>query len=423
MYTNYYNKLLNFNIPIPAGSPKPEDLQKSTSSSSGNAPSSAQPVAGQPVGQPAQNQAYFKPEDFVPKSNLNSGGAVANYQPQNKDELKDLNDFYANLADNQNPRAMAARADRLAAFGDIEQANALYERSREQANTIFKDGGTIDKNGRFVVVPGWLHFKNQQEIQAAYASSNAEIAKEKTMGPYNAGIELGKASLEHSLQRTNDARQAEVQRSMLNNAIADLPDSGVLQPGTFGAQASNIAKAINGISTMFGGNPVYSQAEIAAGEEALKDTGRLGQQLAKTTGSHAQNIIAQSTSLNPGINNTKQGYKVLSESIGQMNQNLFDYHNELSKWLDQHNYNSTGFDQWFYSQPQYSANHYAENAIYNSMPQFAIQTISDHINDSPEAQARLKKDIAMKYGQGAFDIVRNRLLLQRATSQQGGGNQ
>ncbi len=115
----------------------------------------------------------------------------------------------------------------------------------------------------------------------------------------------------------------------LQSDLAKLPESGggMLAPGNGATERIGLAKGINTAFTALGIAPPFDPEKISAAEGAQKITGRLGFDLSRTLGSReAADIVKQAITLNPGVENTPQGARVITASLNAALQRSKDFY-------------------------------------------------------------------------------------------------
>lgn len=103
---------------------------------------------------------------------------------------------------------------------------------------------------------------------------------------------------------------------------------GLLTPGAFGDTRLAFGKTINTIAQAFGGSPVFDPSSVAAGEDIIKNTQRMGINTLQTMlGSQreaAETIKNMTEKGVPGLDNSVMGFKVVNASIRAAAQRQID---------------------------------------------------------------------------------------------------
>ncbi len=111
---------------------------------------------------------------------------------------------------------------------------------------------------------------------------------------------------------------------------------GLLTPGSFGDTRLAFGKAVNTVATAFGAEPPFDPSSVAAGEDILKNTQRMGISTLQTMlGSQreaAETIKNMTERGVPGLDNSVMGFKVVASSIKAAAQRQLDLREFEKAW-------------------------------------------------------------------------------------------
>lgn len=139
--------------------------------------------------------------------------------------------------------------------------------------------------------------------------------------------ELGVKQISEAREAYQGALSGQQNLQQLQKDLADLPSGGWLQPGSGATQRIGVAKAVNTLMEGAGYQPLFDPGKIAAAESSQKITGRLGFDLSRTLGAReAASVVHQAISLNPGVENTPQGARVILASLNAGLQRQKDFY-------------------------------------------------------------------------------------------------
>lgn len=191
--------------------------------------------------------------------------------------------------------------------------------------------------------------------------------------------EVGKAQGEQ-FKTAKDAYQsastAQMKINELQHNLADLPNTGLLAPGAGATERIGMAKYANSLLTAAGAAPMFDPKAVASAEAAQKITGGLGFDMSRTLGAReAAQIVHQAISLNPGVENTPRGAKVVAGAINAGLQRTKDFYQFLSE-----NGNKQDSDLAF--NRMYPVARYVQEAqALAKIPSVAIDTIQKYDSD------------------------------------------
>ncbi len=123
---------------------------------------------------------------------------------------------------------------------------------------------------------------------------------------------------------------------MDRNVDAMARAGGLLTPGAFGTTRLEFGKTVNTVAQAFGSDPVFDPKAVAAGEDIIKNTQRMGIQTLQTMlGSQreaAETIKNMTQHGVPGLDNSVMGFKVVSSSIKAAAQRQLDLRAFENAW-------------------------------------------------------------------------------------------
>lgn len=202
-------------------------------------------------------------------------------------------------------------------------------------------------------------------------------------------VSLATPVLADAQKEMQGAQTANGQLQELHNDLSTLDQSGgFLTPGAgFNGRLDWANKANTALSAI-GMAPMFGPSSVAAGEDANKQTTRLGDALASSMGSReAAQIVMASVGATPGASQTPAGAAHIMSGLEAMNQRKIDYYTKASQWAQQNNGTLSNFDSWF--NQNYPPELYA---ISSYVPQQAMVTLRQNPN--------LAQAFDQKYGNG-----------------------
>ena len=135
----------------------------------------------------------------------------------------------------------------------------------------------------------------------------------------------------------------------LMGALSKIPEGGgkgvesLLAPGTGATERIGLAKAVNTALQGAGIAPMFDPSKISAAEESQKITGRLGFDLSRSRGAReAAQVVQQAISLNPGVENSPQGARVVAAAINAALQRQRDFYIFQQAYARQNNGSPVG---------------------------------------------------------------------------------
>lgn len=183
-----------------------------------------------------------------------------------------------------------------------------------------------------------------------------------------------------------NASSAQLNLNQLQKSLSSLPSSGLLTPGTGAADRLGIVKGVNTALTAAGFSPIVDPNAVGAAEESQKITGKLGFDMSRALGSReAAQIVHQAIELNPGIENTPQGARVVAASINAGLQRQKDFYQFLSQ-----SGNKPDSDIAF-NRIHPVAQYVQEAQALAKVPQSAVDLVQQH-PDSPTLSAYFDKN-------------------------------
>lgn len=156
--------------------------------------------------------------------------------------------------------------------------------------------------------------------------------------PEQVPIILGQSGqlLTQSGETSSAASQSQMQLTEMRHSLAQLPETGILVPGSDFESRLQLAKTYQTYLSAVG-IPVDEQLsqEIAAGENLNKLTTRLGYALSETLGNqNAASIVMSSIGAVPGAINSVKGAKVILSALEAANQRAMDWNAFLNSWVE-----------------------------------------------------------------------------------------
>lgn len=211
----------------------------------------------------------------------------------------------------------------------IQNASAAVPATASAA-TVPLGGAPATAGGMQVLAQGMS--RGELATQEAQAKANVDIANASEIANQT---EMGKAQGDQFKEAKEAYQQASNGQSSLHQlmgSLSDLPTSGsMLVPGTGASDRLGWAKAINTALSAAGVAPMFDPKQIASSEESQKITGKLGFDTARALGSReAQQIVQQSIKLNPGIESSPQGARLVAGSLDAGMQRQKDFYQYLS---------------------------------------------------------------------------------------------
>lgn len=176
----------------------------------------------------------------------------------------------------------------------------------------------------------------------------------------------------------------------MEQQMANLPEKGWQVPGAGATERQNILRSANAFVQSLGGQPI---ADTASGENLMKFTNALGASLAHSVSGRASGqVIDFAIKSNPGIENSKMGFKRLISAMNQAaqyeklmadsQQNYFSKYQTLQGWRQ-------AFDKA--NPPQY----FAQRAVMNTADPRDVA----ELRKNPKNTA-LRQAFDAKYGNG-----------------------
>ena len=192
------------------------------------------------------------------------------------------------------------------------------------------------------------------------------------------------------------ASTAQMNVQDLMKSLDKLPTgSSLLTVGPGAAERLGFAKAVNTALSAAGQNPYFPPEQIAQAELAGKLQGRLGFDLSRSLGAReAAQIVTQSIGLNPGMQNTPQGARMVGASIMAALQRSKDFYQFLSE-----KGNSPDADLQF-NKAHPPSQYVNEVQTLASVPQKAIDYLEKNPKLAPQFDAKYGPEIS-RYFTGA----------------------
>ncbi len=169
------------------------------------------------------------------------------------------------------------------------------------------------------------------------------------MTPETMHIPLAQVQQAQEVARTDAQASVQTQQLLadMKHSLAQLPDEGWASPGTDFPERIGLMKGANTYAQVLGLNPLFSEKEIAAGENLNKLTTRLGFDLSRMLGSgEAASVIESGIAAVPGGANSKDGAAVIIASLEAANRRRIDYYNFLQNWAGKYA-SVSGADEYF----------------------------------------------------------------------------
>lgn len=188
--------------------------------------------------------------------------------------------------------------------------------------------------------------------------------------------------------RYQTATTAQTKLGELQSSLDELPEKGgFLTPGPGATERLGVAKYINTALQSVGAKPFFDPQEIGNAENSQKLTGTLGFDMSKGLGSReAASITETAIKLNPGIENTSTGRRIISGALNAGMQRDRDFYQFISQ-----NGNAPDADLKF-NQTHPSAQYIQEAHELAGVPGQAIKRL--------QANPQLAPAFEQKYGSG-----------------------
>jgi hypothetical protein len=196
---------------------------------------------------------------------------------------------------------------------------------------------------------------------------------------------------------------------LLNNMERDvesLPDTGLLQMGPNAPQIVSYATNIDQILTTIGAKPLFEGKDLAAAQDLMKDSTKLGFELTNTLGSReAAAVVKQATAATPGIQNTKLGFQRILAALREGLNYDQDYHTFLDQYVAKKGY-SEGAEELF--RKQNPPELYSARAILSTIPEGEITKFTTYLTqnrNNPNAVKHLVDQFDAEYGKGTARTI------------------
>ena len=196
----------------------------------------------------------------------------------------------------------------------------------------------------------------------------------------------------------------------MTDQFNNLPESGFLKPGPLSESRMALAQNLNDAVTALGGKPIWPNAQTAAVEAVKKDSFSLGASATAALGSNeAARVLENAISNNPGLRNTKQGYKLISSAMEQIAQREIDFRDFM---LDMKNkqYSLDGASAIFNAANP--PEKYAHQAILNTVSPADAQVLRNNVQhlhseypDADPSGLNAYKAIESRYGKGTAKLI------------------
>jgi hypothetical protein len=301
------------------------------------------------------------------------------------------------VAPNQRIPELYKDINRLQRIATIKQQAGLpFEgeisaiKNRQEQIKEFEERGYVQgDDGSVFELPGKTQIDRKREMQKkqdeAFVQSQIEQGKQ-TMKEIN---EAGKAT-----------GPALMRIAHMKHEFEKLPSDGLAAPGQYAAERMNIIRGLNDVLQIGGFKPLY-QNETALMEGLQKDTFRLGAELSASIGGREPGFIVQAAvGANPGIQNSKQGFKAIIGSLEQVqiyNRDKMDF---FQQWHEDHHGNMSGVEKAFrtaHPQDEYTSRVYAA-----TVPEQHKKVLQ---NASEDEFGKIAKAIDKKYGKGVAAAI------------------
>lgn len=207
--------------------------------------------------------------------------------------------------------------------------------------------------------------------------------------------QLAEGQLKESREKAIMNDQVLYRLGEMDHQFAQLPQTGVLAPGTRATERAGFAKSINTTLTMMGAKPMFDPNSVAAAENLGKDTFRLGAELSRQIGGREPGfIVQQAVSANPGVENTPLAYRRIVAGLRESAKYDIDRAQFRDAYWSKFG-TLNGADEVFRQQnpPQ----RYVDRAIISTLPPKAIT----HLQAHPDTAA----DFDRTYGRGTAHTV------------------
>ena len=196
----------------------------------------------------------------------------------------------------------------------------------------------------------------------------------------------------------------------MTDQFNNLPESGFLKPGPLSESRMALAQTLNDAVTALGGKPIWPNAQTAAVEAVKKDSFSLGASATAALGSNeAARVLENAISNNPGLRNTKQGYKLISSAMEQIAQREIDFRDFM---LDMKNkqYSLDGASAIFNAANP--PEKYAHQAILRTVSPADAQVLRNNVQhlqsqypDADPSGLNAYKAIESRYGKGTAKLI------------------
>jgi hypothetical protein len=225
----------------------------------------------------------------------------------------------------------------LTVAGDDEGARTAAAKAKEALDAIDKinEKGYITYNGSptgYLELPGKADVEQRRELEKDTAKKTME-SKTATNQKRNAD------TLAEGDSDVKGASEVLASLDVMDNAMDNMPTTGMLSPGVQAGLRSDLAKTVNTIERVFGykeGELSFNPNAVASAELLKKEQFRLGAALSRSIGGREPGFIVQSAvAANPGLENTPEGYRRVSSSIRSMQQYKKDRANFFSEYIDE----------------------------------------------------------------------------------------
>ena len=264
------------------------------------------------------------------------------------------------------------------------------ETPASQETTQVDEGG-IPKNGK----P--FEWRPTTEVPKDYMPENQFqlMLPENSQRSQADGLEMKK-------QYQDDAKKASSQLmriSEMEHVVNSLNDGSeeLLKTGQWGSARLNIAKSLNQLVGLWGGEPPFDPRMVSDAEILNKDAFRLGSEAGSALGSNeAGHIITASVGATPGIESSKEGYVRLLAGMKM----AAEYQRDKAKFID--NYyakflNTVGAPQLF--DQMNPPENYVRRAVASTIDRQALADLKKH------GPNNMREHIDRRYGTGTTDLL------------------
>jgi len=205
--------------------------------------------------------------------------------------------------------------------------------------------------------------------------------------------EEGSSAIATARAQSTSAQQTNQQLADMAHSLAQLPQSGMLAPGSGFGSRLDVAKTINTAAQAMNLGAPFDENAIANGEDLNKQTTRLGFALSRSLGSQeAAGITTRAIESVPGGANSPAGAQRIISSLKAANQRQIDYYNFAQQWVAKTGGAITGMDAAF--------NKAAPPELYALSAFVPAQAMA-----SLRADPKLAADFDRKYGAGYSKYV------------------